>query len=95
MCDVNSMDTVVIFDEVINIKFICCYFLVKLKHLLGKSTSMSGVLVFLNCVPILVCLDCFTHSVTMVAFTSVRCKTAEIHRIEHSRVKTKMNLDKN
>ena len=28
-------------------------------------------------------LDCFSHSITMEAFTPARCKTAKIHRNEH------------
>ena len=29
-------------------------------------------------------LDCFSHSITMVAFTLARCKTAKIHQNKHS-----------
>ena len=43
--------------------------------------GLRGVLVLLNFVPILVCLDGFSH---MEALTHTRCKSAQINRIEHS-----------
>ena len=45
-----------------------------------------GVLVLLNRVPILVRLDCFSHSITMEALTPAQCKTVKIHRIQHTPV---------
>ena len=42
------------------------------------------VLIMLNCVAILVRLDCFSHIITMATLTPTRCKTAKIHRIEPS-----------
>ena len=38
-----------------------------------------GVLVLLNCVPILVSLDWFSHCITMEMFTPAQWKTAKIH----------------
>ena len=43
-----------------------------------------GVLVLLNSQPILVSLDCSSHSITMKALTPTPVKTAKIHRSEHS-----------
>ena len=42
------------------------------------------MLVLLNCLPTLVRLGCFFHSITMEALTPTRYKAAKFHRIEHS-----------
>ena len=46
--------------------------------------AIWGVLVLLNCVPILASLDSFSHSITMESLTPVWWKKAKIHQIEHS-----------
>ena len=60
---------------------LCMWRLIKFLH-----CKLQPKLVLLNCVPTLVNLDCFSHSITMEALTPTRCKTANIHRIEHSPV---------
>ena len=45
---------------------------------------IRGVLDLLNCVPIHVRLDCFSHSITLEAFTPAQCKTAKYNQIEYS-----------
>ena len=39
--------------------------------------KQRGVLVLLNCVPVLALLDYFSHSITMEALTPTRCQTSQ------------------
>ena len=61
--------------------------MVQLQHtscVIVRRGWTQGVLVLLICVQILVCLDCFSHSIIMEVWKPARWKTAKIHRNEHT-----------